>query len=402
MPQRVVVIGAGLAGSAAAYSLACRGYAVQVLDVAHAPAQGASALPVGLVAPHVSADDAVLSRLSRMGVAATLARAAALLGPQDWQLSGVLEHRLKGKAVRLQDDTLLASEAQLAQAGLSAHAPALWHTQGAWLRPSRLVQAQLQHPHIECHWNTKIESIERAGPSWQLTCVHGRVFEAEQVVVCAAYASTTLLKALALPLNALRGQVTWGYEDELPSTVAALLPPFPVNGMGSWVRGHEAHTGRAFWMVGSTFVRGQTSTDIRTDEHHDNLAKLKQLLPKLGSLLGQAVDTASGQAVSPIDRSAQPAGQTTLHGWAAVRCTVPDRLPLVGAVSPQTHPGLHVLVGLGARGLTLSVLCGELLAALIDEAGDLARASQTLNVQEPGLLKHLLASRMQRKQPTPN
>jgi hypothetical protein len=58
-----------------------------------------------------------------------------------------------------------------------------------------------------------------------------------------------------------------------------------------------------------------------------------------------------------------------------------------------------VLVGLGARGLTLSVLCGELLAALIDEAGDLARASQTLNVQEPDLLKHLMASRIQRKQP---
>ena len=399
MPQRVVVIGAGLAGSAAAYSLACRGYAVQVLDAAAAPAQGASALPVGLVAPHLSADDAVLSRLSRMGVAATLARASALLGPKDWQLSGVLEHRLKGKAVKAQDDTLPASEAQLAQASLPTHTPALWHTQGAWLRPSRLVQAQLHHPHIECHWNTEVKSIKHVGTSWHLTCANGRVFEAEQVVVCAAYASTTLLNSLALPLNALRGQVTWGYEDELPPDVAALLPPFPVNGMGSLVRGHEAHTGRAFWMVGSTFVRGQTSTDIRTEEHHDNLDKLKQLLPKLGKLLGQAVDKASGQSAPPIDHSVQPALQPTLHGWAAVRCTLPDRLPLVGAVSPQTHPGLHVLVGLGARGLTLSVLCGELLAALIEEANDLARASQTLNVQEPGLLKHLLANRLQRKQP---
>jgi tRNA 5-methylaminomethyl-2-thiouridine biosynthesis bifunctional protein len=225
------------------------------------------------------------------------------------------------------------------------------------------------------------------------------VFEAEQVVVCAAYASTNVLNTFALPLNALRGQVTWGYEDELPPTVAALLPPFPINGMGSLVRGHEAHTGRAFWMVGSTFVRGQTSTDIRAEEHQDNLDKLKQLLPKLGNVLEQAVDTASGQAEPPIDHSAQPALEATLHGWAAVRCTVPDRLPLVGAVSPQTHPGLHVLTGLGARGLTLSVLCGELLAALIDEAGDLGRASQTLNVQEPGLLKNLVASRMHRKQP---
>jgi len=37
-PRRAVVVGAGLAGSAAAYSLAQRGWQVQVLDAAVAPA----------------------------------------------------------------------------------------------------------------------------------------------------------------------------------------------------------------------------------------------------------------------------------------------------------------------------------------------------------------------------
>jgi tRNA 5-methylaminomethyl-2-thiouridine biosynthesis bifunctional protein len=51
------------------------------------------------------------------------------------------------------------------------------------------------------------------------------------------------------------------------------------------------------------------------------------------------------------------------HDWAGVRCTLPDRFPAVGPVAPEVLPGLHVCTGLGARGLTLSVLCGEWLAA---------------------------------------
>ncbi|AVS74291.1 FAD-dependent oxidoreductase, partial [Paracidovorax cattleyae] len=48
---------------------------------------------------------------------------------------------------------------------------------------------------------------------------------------------------------------------------------------------------------------------------------------------------------------------------AAVRCTAPDRLPFVGPVDAARQPGLWVCAAMGARGLTLSQLCGELLAA---------------------------------------
>jgi len=65
----VVVVGAGLAGSAVAYSLARRGWRVDVLDQGDTPAAGASGLPTGIVAPHISPDDSVLSRLSRAGCA---------------------------------------------------------------------------------------------------------------------------------------------------------------------------------------------------------------------------------------------------------------------------------------------------------------------------------------------
>jgi tRNA 5-methylaminomethyl-2-thiouridine biosynthesis bifunctional protein len=61
-PDRAVVIGGGLAGAAVASSLARRGWQVDVLDAAQHPAAGASSLPAGLLAPHTSPDDNLLSR----------------------------------------------------------------------------------------------------------------------------------------------------------------------------------------------------------------------------------------------------------------------------------------------------------------------------------------------------
>ncbi|QJW84389.1 FAD-dependent oxidoreductase [Ramlibacter terrae] len=93
-PLDAIVIGAGLAGAAVASSLARRGCTVQVLDAGAEPAGGASALPAGLVAPHQSPDDNLLSRLSRCGVRISVQECAQLLrAGTDWSLTGVLEHR---------------------------------------------------------------------------------------------------------------------------------------------------------------------------------------------------------------------------------------------------------------------------------------------------------------------
>ena len=46
-----------------------------------------------------------------------------------------------------------------------------------------------------------------------------------------------------------------------------------------------------------------------------------------------------------------------------MRCTSPDRLPIAGPVAAAELPGLWTCTAMGARGLTLALLCGELLAA---------------------------------------
>jgi tRNA 5-methylaminomethyl-2-thiouridine biosynthesis bifunctional protein len=71
---------------------------VEVLDKGLTLGAGASGLPAGLFATHVSPDNNVLSRITRDGVRATVQRAQDLLElGRDWQLSQLLEHRYAGK-----------------------------------------------------------------------------------------------------------------------------------------------------------------------------------------------------------------------------------------------------------------------------------------------------------------
>ncbi|WP_313759633.1 FAD-dependent oxidoreductase, partial [Diaphorobacter nitroreducens] len=82
-----------------------------------------------------------------------------------------------------------------------------------------------------------------------------------------------------------------------------------------------------------------------------NQAKLHALLPPLGA----AMDAAFTQAATAPDGP--------VRTWAAVRCGALDRRPIVGPVDSVRQPGLWLCTAMGARGLTLSLLCGELIAA---------------------------------------
>jgi tRNA 5-methylaminomethyl-2-thiouridine biosynthesis bifunctional protein len=378
-PRHALVIGAGLSGSAVAFSLAQRGWAVTVLDRAQGLGAGASGLPVGLAAPHVSPDDNVLSRITRAGVEATLQRAQALLKTgTDWALTGVLEHNLAGKR-RLPADaddhhSSPASAAQIAAAGLPPGTPAIWHAQAGWIRPRQLVAAQLQTPGVSVRWGQDVQAIERQGDLWTVTDAQGQTLaQSRFVVVASAFDSLALLRPLpgfAVPLNPLRGQVSYGLMSDLkadrsPHTPPA-LPPFPVNGHGSFISGVPTPEGPLGWYIGSTFERNCEQAPVRTEDHAANQVRLATLLPNLGQAM------------------ADQFGPDRVMGWAGLRCTLPNRLPAVGPIDPLRLPGLWISAGMGARGISLAVLCGELTAAWM---------SQEPLPLPPALVKHLAAQR---------
>ncbi len=405
-PGKAVIIGAGIAGSACAQQLALRDWQVTVLDAASYPAAGASALPAGIFAPHTSSDDSVLSRITRAGLRTTVQWAHTLLQEdQDWQMTGVLERRL----AQVPDDEVAAhaddataptapkteastnrlgahampaswqtpalagaaaawsqpaSPTQLQAQQLPADDPALWHTHAGWLRPAALVQALLQQPNIRFQGGAKVAHIQRSASKsannapWTVLDDAGHTLAtADLVVICAGPQSLALSAAFtpqALPLQPIRGQVSWA---ALHSAEATTPASNPVNGHGSWLPqcllnpggDAAASTPVTGWVMGSSFERDVDALppgpQAVAAAHHANWAKLQTLLPQASQSYAK--------------------GFATAHTWAQVRCASADRLPVLGPLVPGAvdSAGLWVCTAMGSRGLTWAMLSAELLAA---------------------------------------
>ncbi|HEX2545788.1 MAG TPA: FAD-dependent 5-carboxymethylaminomethyl-2-thiouridine(34) oxidoreductase MnmC, partial [Ramlibacter sp.] len=365
-PARAAVIGAGLAGAAVAASLARRGWSVLVLDAAPTPAAGASSLPAGLLAPHQSPDDNLLSRLSRSGVRMTLQQAEQRLAAGlEWERTGVLEVRGDDRRPLPQFGEALgpwsreATEAQRRAAGLDPGAPAWWHANAAWIEPAALVRSWLREPRVRFMGGWRVQAIAREDSGLLVTdAAAGRAAHVQLVVVAAALDSRALL-AGRVQVQPVRGQLTWAPHAE----DASLLPPFPVNGNGHFLP-RVPLVERGAWMTGSTYGRGDADAAARPQDDAANLERVRELVPA-------AADVAQGAARRHQTRS-----------WSGVRCASTDRRPLVGEV----EPGLWVSTAMGSRGLTFAALCAELLVARLhgEPLPIEARLAQALDAARQG------------------
>ena len=376
--KQAIVVGAGLAGAAAARALADKGWQVLVLDMGTEVCGGGSAVPVGVLSCHVSIDDNPLSQLTREGLLWTRRFAQAHLQEGlDWLGNGVLERRMSpdNSAKKAWPEpeansvwhghVSLATAEQLSQAGLSADdTQALWQHQGAWIKPLALVRALMKHEAISFVGRAEVESMQRnvATGEWMLRVKnhisipnmgssHTYSTETAPHVVLALGAHTPdflnqVLYVDHMGLHPIAGQVSWGIQA---GASTASLPPFAVNGHGSFVSGVPTVDGNA-WYTGATFVRQDIKPSLSAQGHQENQQRLAELLPHAAQQLQGTWDDA-----------------TRLKGWAGVRCASVNRMPKVGPLDEAQFPGLHLLTAMGSRGLTLSLLCAEVLACHLEQ-----------------------------------
>ncbi|MBI6753330.1 bifunctional tRNA (5-methylaminomethyl-2-thiouridine)(34)-methyltransferase MnmD/FAD-dependent 5-carboxymethylaminomethyl-2-thiouridine(34) oxidoreductase MnmC [Pseudomonas syringae] len=370
--RKALVIGAGLAGCATAQSLAQRGWQVSLLERHAAPAQEASGNPQGVLYLKLSAHGTALSQLILSGFGHTRRLLERLQRGVDWDACGVLQLTFDDKEALRQKQLadafpesllhLLEQPAAEAQSGVALNSGGLFFPEGGWVHPPALCHAQAAHANIRLITHQQALELRRVDDQWQVWSEERLIDSAPVVVLAGAADIQQFSQSADLPLKRIRGQIT-----RLPQTQASTALRSVV-----CAEGYVAPARLGEHTLGASFDFNSTDLTPNLADHLDNLGLLREISEDLTSRLEAA-------ALSPEQ----------LQGRAAFRCTSPDYLPIVGPLADRKAfmqayaalgkdarqvpdsacpwlDGLYVNSGHGSRGLITAPLCGELIAAWLD------------------------------------
>lgn len=375
---RIAIIGGGLAGANCAYALSKRGLQSTIYCKEDALALGASGNAQGGFYPQLNAEAGHASQIHALSFnyASKLYRQLLNQGIHySHQWCGTLQVAFNEKvtnryrkliANQTWPDALIhwidAKQAtQLANVDLPY--PGLYIPQGGWVHLPELVTGLIKAADARVAVNKKLTSLVRKNGAWQLNWQNseraedGGQSEADIVIMATGSDSADCQQMSQLPFRLVRGQVeAISSQNELANLSTVLCH-----------KGYLTPAWRGSHAMGSTYIKDDKNCDYRMLEQQTNLAIHQQALTKCNW----------------IDNI-----QPTVKGRAAIRCSTPDHLPMVGAVpdssrqaeqyqdlykalpakyypQPINHTNLFMLCGLGSRGLTTAPLCAEILASQI-------------------------------------
>jgi len=351
--REAVVVGGGLAGTAAARSLAIRGWRVALVERHASLAAEASGNPQGVLYARLSATATPLSRLVLAAYQHTLRvlRERLPCDGEAWAAAPVIQLAHDDHEARRQARVLelglpagllrgVDREEAGALAGVVVPTGGVAFPRGGWAHAPAVCRALADHPNISLQVSrgaTRVSRDVEAG-HWTVHDAHGPVVGSETVILATGAGFAAIEPLAHLPLRVNRGQITLIPATAESSTLRAVLCG------QSYVT--PARSG--FHSVGATFARTDSEEPTVAD-NEENLAMLARLAPVL-------FDGLQGTRLDP----------SRLPGRAGLRCVSPDYLPVVGALDEGRYPGLYASTAHGSRGLLTAPLAGEVLAALLE------------------------------------
>ncbi len=372
----IALIGGGVASALTALALLRRGATVTLYCADEQPAEGASGNRQGAIYPLLNGSgDALESFFSaafpfaRRQYDALLQQGVAF----DHQWCGVSQLAYDEKsgakiANMLKTDwpSALAAAADretLSElCGVDTGFGGITYPQGGWLCPAELTRGAIalaQRQGLVCQYRHDAQRLTQEENGWRIDFAHGESRRHATVILANGHRLAELAPTQALPLYAVRGQVS-----HIP-TSPALGQLKQVLCYDGYLTPVNANNGQH--CIGASYQRGDTAIDYREQEQQENRERLLRCLPEQS--WPQQVDVSAHQA------------------RCGVRSATRDHLPMVGALpdyqatvtqyqdlqrrnqrgetvaDAPVYPGLFAIGGLGSRGLCSAPLAAEILAA---------------------------------------
>jgi tRNA 5-methylaminomethyl-2-thiouridine biosynthesis bifunctional protein len=368
--KHALIIGGGLAGCTSARALAERGWNITLIERHPELAQEASGNPQGVLYAKLSpkneaqaefnlhalqfAQQFYRSRWNAIGEQCGVLQLAHCESEQQ------LHEQLREKFSVADELVEFVDAAQAtAIAGVRLSQSALYFPNAGWINPRKLCESLTDHPVIRVITDCTALAFEQVGDNWQIN--NNPDLRAPVVIIANAVDAKSFALTQHLPIKSIRGQITYLPKTASSSTLKTLVCS-------------EGYIGPAvnnLHCTGATFNLKDETRELRAEDHRTNLENLHAPLPEL-------LNEWEGLAVE------------NLQGRVAFRCTLPDYLPLVGAVPHEQamledfaplrknaraaiyktgsyHKGLFINIGHGSRGLAYTPLSAELLAAQINQ-----------------------------------
>lgn len=349
-----------------AWTLANRGIHVTLLDKS-APLAGASGNPRALLAPKMTPIHHVDEHLHTIGYLyssrlyrvlneqATRQHTAPVL-----ELTGALDLLMKANigAEQIADypdemaTTLSLEQAQdisgLKEQDLSEN---LYLPQSGLVNPQALKDTVLTHPLIhfqQLDVNNISETEKEVSVEGSNQDNHTLTISADNVVICAAYESHQLDRRI-FDCRKIRGQLSWFTPTaeqfknlpKIPLKYSGYCATFTAkagdNDLNNVIEG-----GRHL-LLGASFIRNDTDTGIRPEEHQISRDKLVTAIPEM-------------QSVIPTD-------SRLWQGRAGIRTQTPDYHPIVGPLADSKR--VWVMSAMGAKGYAIAPICAEALTDMM-------------------------------------
>ncbi|WP_199611340.1 bifunctional tRNA (5-methylaminomethyl-2-thiouridine)(34)-methyltransferase MnmD/FAD-dependent 5-carboxymethylaminomethyl-2-thiouridine(34) oxidoreductase MnmC [Flocculibacter collagenilyticus] len=393
-PHHVAIIGGGIASACLAYSLAQKNISSTIYCKDNELAKGASSNRQGALYPLLQSDFSILSQFYAHSYlyANRYYRDLAKneMFSHDW--CGVLQvgfnDKTRFKYQNIAQSNVwpkgfidcLSPESAATIANIPLNYSGLFFPQGGWINPTSLTHAlisaakklvnvtiKLNHKVTDIHnqknkaeedcdpnvnpndsyWTLKIAEHPSLGKT-QLTC------NESTIILASGHLSSQFAISNAMPFQPVRGQVSHVVPTTLSENLATVL----------CYKGYMTPAYMGAHCVGATFNKDNESTETKLTDDEYNITTLQ----------------------SCFEKHEWANSLTEIHSAnAAIRCTTPDHLPIVGAVpnfaqlessyhdiwkglphkrysTDCDYPNLFIFAGLGARGLCSAPLLADMLA----------------------------------------